>query len=116
MNPKPSLRKNIIKAYSLIALVFLICVPIIIALVYSLLNVINDSSKYEQLPIIYSENGKNEMRVYIIDSCEYIGSMRVNNNDLITHKGNCKFCVKRNQEFILKCLKNLNTKELTAGK
>ena len=32
---------------------------------------------------------------YIIDSCEYIGSVYTGNSVCLAHKGNCKFCKKR---------------------
>jgi hypothetical protein len=31
----------------------------------------------------------------IIDSCEYIGYMVGSNSDVLTHKGNCRFCEAR---------------------
>jgi hypothetical protein len=34
--------------------------------------------------------------IYIIDSCEYLGYVNVSNMDILTHKGNCKFCKERN--------------------
>ena len=37
------------------------------------------------------------MRTYTIDNCEYIGSIHGSNSDVFTHKGNCKFCIKRNK-------------------
>lgn len=50
-------------------------------------------------PIISKVQSNNEtivnIRLYIIDSCEYIG--RVNNTfaDYLTHKGNCKYCLQK---------------------
>ena len=41
-------------------------------------------------------NGR-EINNYIIDSCEYIGNIKGFNDDVLTHKGNCKFCIKRNK-------------------
>lgn len=35
------------------------------------------------------------LEVYVIDSCEYIGNIVISNGDYMTHKGNCKFCIKR---------------------
>ncbi len=35
---------------------------------------------------------------YIIDSCEYIGSLKGYNSDVLSHKGNCKFCTERNNK------------------
>lgn len=43
-------------------------------------------------------NDIREIRLYIIDSCEYIGLINVyHSSDLLTHKGNCKFCTERNK-------------------
>lgn len=42
-------------------------------------------------------NGR-EIKIYTIDSCEYIGEIHGGNGDLITHKGNCKFCVERSKK------------------
>lgn len=36
---------------------------------------------------------------YVIDSCEYIGSVSGANTDILTHKGNCKFCLNRKKLF-----------------
>lgn len=36
-------------------------------------------------------NGE-EMFVYVIDSCEYVGFVRGSNADVLAHKGNCKYC------------------------
>ena len=32
------------------------------------------------------------IEVYVIDSCEYIGIVGSGSRDILTHKGNCKFC------------------------
>ena len=37
-----------------------------------------------------------EVIVYELDSCEYIGSLNSKSNDWMTHKGNCKYCKQRN--------------------
>lgn len=42
-------------------------------------------------------NGR-EMKIYIIDSCEYIGTIDGSNADVLSHKGNCKFCVERSKK------------------
>ena len=34
-------------------------------------------------------------RTYIIDSCEYIGYLGCGSGDVLSHKGNCRFCEKR---------------------
>lgn len=44
----------------------------------------------------YQGNGTNTFYVYTVDSCEYIGSQSLNANySVLTHKGNCKFCLNR---------------------
>ena len=35
------------------------------------------------------------IKTYVIDECEYIGDVRGNSRDFLTHKGNCKFCAER---------------------
>lgn len=37
-----------------------------------------------------------DLHLYEIDSCEYIGSMKYQ-NEMLTHKGNCKYCLQRNK-------------------
>lgn len=39
-----------------------------------------------------------EMKIYTIDSCEYIGCIYGSSSDVLTHKGNCKFCSERNKK------------------
>ena len=34
-------------------------------------------------------------RTYIIDSCEYLGYLGFGKCDVLAHKGNCRFCEKR---------------------
>lgn len=43
-------------------------------------------------------DGIRNIRLYVIDSCEYIGHINVFNTDVLTHKGNCKFCAKRSKK------------------
>lgn len=38
-----------------------------------------------------------DIKTYVIDECEYIGSVTGGNRDILTHKGNCKFCAERNK-------------------
>ena len=42
-------------------------------------------------------NGR-DMKIYTIDSCEYIGTIYGNNADVLTHKGNCKLCAERSKK------------------
>jgi len=39
-----------------------------------------------------------DISIYEIDSCEYIGNVYGGHGDMITHKGNCKFCVERSKK------------------
>lgn len=39
-------------------------------------------------------NGRT-IEIYVIDSCEYIGTVYLQNADFLSHKGNCKYCLKR---------------------
>lgn len=41
-------------------------------------------------------NNSREIYVYELDSCEYIGVVTGYYSDILTHKGNCKFCRQRN--------------------
>jgi hypothetical protein len=43
-------------------------------------------------------NGIRNVRLYVIDSCEYIGHINAFNSDFLTHKGNCKFCTERSKK------------------
>ena len=42
-----------------------------------------------------NDNRIKNIRLYVIDSCEYIGYINAFYSDFLTHKGNCKFCAKR---------------------
>ncbi len=59
----------------------------------------NDSSQ-ENAPVIAKipiQNGLEtsmNIRLYVIDSCEYIGFLNGCKHDFLTHKGNCKHCAK----------------------
>jgi len=46
------------------------------------------------LPAGY-HNFKSSLSVIVIDSCEYIGYLQRLNHDILTHKGNCRFCEAR---------------------
>ena len=69
----------------------------------------NETTKQELTPIdkIYpiidkieavDGNGIRDIRLYVIDSCEYIGYINAFNSDVLTHKGNCKFCAERSKK------------------
>lgn len=57
---------------------------------------------YNKLPTIYSSEGMDDLKTYTIDSCEYIGKLRGFESDVLTHKGNCKFCAERNKNSKIK--------------
>lgn len=42
--------------------------------------------------------GSSTLSVITIDSCEYIGYLGGTYSDVLTHKGNCKFCLDRNSK------------------
>lgn len=45
-----------------------------------------------------TDRSSQSLSVYVIDSCEYIGSTSlIQNHSVLTHKGNCKFCAARNK-------------------
>ena len=52
-------------------------------------------SSYDKQPTIYSNEQTSDVKIYVIDSCEYIGKLRGYQSDILTHKGNCKFCAER---------------------
>ena len=43
-------------------------------------------------------------RVYVIDSCEYLGVLNNGNGSFIAHKGNCRFCTERRQKELRELL------------
>lgn len=45
---------------------------------------------------ISTVNGRN-IKTYVIDECEYVGSVVGGSRDFLAHKGNCKFCAERNK-------------------
>ncbi len=42
----------------------------------------------------YQISGR-QINLYVIDSCEYLGQVNNMQTDIITHKGNCKYCTER---------------------
>ena len=43
-----------------------------------------------------SETSNGDYVTKVIDSCEYIGYINAVPHDILTHKGNCRFCKQRN--------------------
>jgi hypothetical protein len=54
-----------------------------------------ESTSYDKQPTIYSNGEMSDLKIYVIDSCEYVGKLRGYQSDVLTHKGNCKFCAER---------------------
>lgn len=55
-----------------------------------------NKSKPKQVQGIYS-TPYTELNTYLINGCEYIGKLKGWDTDILTHKGNCKFCSQRNK-------------------
>jgi len=52
--------------------------------------------EYQELPTAKKGIGlQSDLKIYTVDSCEYIGKVVGHNDDVLTHKGNCKFCLQR---------------------
>ena len=56
---------------------------------------------YKYSPKIIDE----EFSIIVVDSCEYL--LQYGDHRTMTHKGNCKFCIERNENQILLIFKNL---------
>ena len=56
------------------------------------------------------EQLKTNPTIIIIDNCEYISYYLGNYGGLITHKGNCKFCQKRQEESLNNLLMSIKNK------
>jgi len=79
--------KKIIKYIKISHLVLLII--LVLALIFG-----GCTSTTKQYATKEYHQGAN-ISILIIDSCEYL--MLANDTRTLTHKGNCKFCVKRNK-------------------
>ncbi len=51
-------------------------------------------------------NGR-DINTYTFDGCEYVGSVIGSQGDLLTHKGNCKYCINRKREMIRSVLEEM---------
>ncbi len=76
---------------------------IFILLAFSTIFLSCDSKNVEIRSTEYKINGS-VIELYVIDSCEYIGGVHDNNTDKLTHKGNCRFCQKRQEEMFIRVL------------
>lgn len=45
-----------------------------------------------------SQMDRYDLKTYVLDGCEYIGRLDYWRTDVLTHKGNCKYCEQRNKE------------------
>jgi hypothetical protein len=56
-------------------------------------------SEQKQGRIIYDYGARSKVRVFEVDSCEYIGfDSGLEGGNSIIHKQNCKFCIERNKK------------------
>lgn len=46
---------------------------------------------------VISTLNSRDIKTYVIDECEYVGSVVGGDRDFLSHKGNCKFCAERNK-------------------
>lgn len=71
-------------------------IPILLLIAIALSGCESRSIKQYTPDYMLLDNDK-DIRIYVFDSCEYIGC-RSNYIDQswLAHKGNCKFCAKRN--------------------
>jgi hypothetical protein len=79
--------------------IYLILIPCIIFASCSEGNIKN-SYKEKEVTKEFQVGDNIKLESYVIDSCEYIGFIvaKRSNDNYLTHKGNCKFCAKRNQK------------------
>lgn len=66
-----------------------------------------------KLPNQFDDGVPDGYQVLTIDSCEYIYAWfggEFHGGGSLTHKGNCKFCEKRNELFLLKTKKRYETR------
>ena len=49
-------------------------------------------------------------RVYVIDSCEYLGVLNNGHASFVAHKGNCRFCKERRQKELEELVEQLKEK------
>lgn len=70
---------------------------VLVVFLFSCVEAPPPSQIYETKEHLGVADGK-DIYVYTIDSCEYIGSLRWAPSDVITHKGNCRYCAQRNSK------------------
>lgn len=51
-----------------------------------------------------------DMRTYIVDSCEYVGLCIGYNEDILAHKGNCRFCAERRKQELKELVEQIKEK------
>jgi len=52
--------------------------------------------------------GKSQ-KVYVVDSCEYVGKLDEGKWNYLAHKGNCRFCAERRQKELEELVKQLKS-------
>lgn len=81
----------------------LIIIILICVLAYSCMDDHQYVPQPPNYPIIQSATliqggATRDIRLIVIDSCEYIGVIEHGHSDLLTHKGNCKYCKQRSNK------------------
>jgi hypothetical protein len=72
---------------------------VVIGSIVMVLFILCSCSNKESVSSITIKVNDFSIETYTIDSCEYIGYISgYNHGNMITHKGNCKFCLKRNNK------------------
>ena len=46
-------------------------------------------------------------RIYIVDSCEYVGMAIGSRSGVLAHKGNCRFCAERRKQELKELIEQL---------
>jgi hypothetical protein len=57
-----------------------------------------ESTSYDKQPTICSNGEMSDLKIYVIDNCEYVGKLRGYKSDFLAHKGNCNFCAERSKK------------------
>ena len=76
--------------WKLCSILFSICAVLFLAAIFFARTDKNDVNYTKELPY--------ELVVIEIDSCEYITTKSNVQRDLLTHKGNCKYCEERRRK------------------
>ena len=63
---------------------------------------------------IYTTSWRGDSQALVlvdVDSCQYLGHLGNSSSDFLAHKGNCKYCHRRDSVLILSILKTLLQKK-----